>query len=112
METYRSTILEEVSVDEFQKLLADVEMQNGQPVILSLYGFNIKEIDGKKYLVATTEEEYKSVYGEEEFQRIRPGRGCWVAGIANCVPDGCSSCRYIPAPPGFPGYNRCVCEGP
>jgi len=47
----------EAGVTDFETLVKDVVKKDGQPVVVSRYGFKVETIDGVKYLIAATEQE-------------------------------------------------------
>ena len=91
--------------------MADVEKEDGRPVIVSQYGFRVREIEGKKYLTAMTKEEYDSLV--EKKTGVRPTSYCAVA-WPNCLKTDCPSPNYCSGPHYDSGTSSyyCACESP
>jgi hypothetical protein len=69
-------------------------------IVLSPYGFAIKEIGGKKYLVALTKEERSSLVPNNP---LAEGLGeCMTASNGNCIQNTCRyKCVKILEPHGY-----------
>lgn len=84
--------------------------QYGQPVLLSRWGWKKEEIEGKTYLVATSEAELTAVLSLQKGRVVTlPAQYCY-GGNSGCVPGpGCSGC-YMQCDPRN-GYCTCFCVG-
>lgn len=88
---------------KFEKALSSVERdETGAPLIVSRYGYVIKEIGGKSYVVAAMPEEIaeiESIRSNTEKSLIlsrlkdEKAKRCLTLGLADCRPlNGCISC--------------------
>lgn len=102
---------------EGRDLLNSVTGSNGDPIIVSMWGYHIEEIGGQRVLVASTREEVlaqlstsRSPHAERlREQLIKDVPACGGKGPFNCFPyNGCTRCDavYIGN-----GYYNCVCIG-
>lgn len=90
--------------DDVEALLREVVKENGRPVVLSRYGFKIVELDGRKYMMAMTKEEFDNFVDRSG---ATPKDGfCIVDDYAHCYPQGgCRGCTLIASG----GHWGCIC---
>lgn len=91
--------------DDFREALKDVERDRDGIVVLSPYGFAVREINGKKYLTCLTKEEYEDLLKEQGIS-ILPGIGtCYTPSSGGyCLQGSCTrNCVLV-------GTMTCVCS--
>jgi hypothetical protein len=95
---------------DLEEALKTVERDKQGIIVLSPYGFTIREYDGKKYLVALTKEEAQQLLREDGIA-VKDGLGSCVTPSGNgfCVQGSCTEqCDLVFMGKGF----VCVCSYP
>ncbi|AJE97255.1 hypothetical protein [Pandoraea apista] len=104
---------------KIEEWLADVEMKNGIPVVLSKYGFKKIVVDGKTYLEARSKEELladleqDTTRSEEErdglIASIKADYFCFGDAFSACSPGGaCKRCEKVYGGPQMGWFCRCA----
>jgi hypothetical protein len=91
---------------DIDALIADVVRENGRPVVISPYGFKVGEIDGKKYMIAMTKEEYDA-FLQESGQSKKVLGTCYIDDYARCYK---TDCRGICTLTTSGGRWVCICS--
>ena len=76
-------------MSDFEILVKDVEEKDGRPIVISRYGFKVEIINGKKYLVAATEQEYDEARARLGMPKSAVGR-CSIQDSGQCISEGCT----------------------
>ena len=92
------------SQPQLEDELRNVERDQNGVIVLSPYGFTIKEIRGKRYVVCRTEEEYNATRGGTSTSALNL-QDCQTGSNGICVQDQCTQQCY----PIFNGYWVCYC---
>jgi len=79
----------EAGVTDFETLVKDVVKKDGQPVVVSRYGFKVETIDGVKYLIAATEQEYDEARAKLGLSKSTAGN-CSMQNHGDCISEHCT----------------------
>jgi hypothetical protein len=90
----------------FEEIFRDVVRENGQPVVLSPYGFKIMEVDGKKFMCCMTKEEWEKFCDIHQINH-RPDDFCWMSSPGHCYGDCGGGPNCVPA--SFDNGATCGC---
>jgi hypothetical protein len=90
----------------FDEHFRDVVRENGQPIVLSPYGFKVKEINGQKFMCCMTKEEWEQ-FCEEHHMPRHPNDNCNMSSIGHC--HGYCNGGYNCVPAAFDNGATCGC---
>ena len=104
---------------EMDKWLAEVELRNGEPIVLAKYGFKKVKIAGKTYLEARTKEELLAELEQGDARdtaetakmiaSIKTDYFCFTDAIGACFPGGaCKRCEKVYGGPQMGWFCRCA----